>query len=56
MKLAIIGVTGLVGQEMLKVVEELDISIKELIPIASEKSLGKIIPFKLRIKSKTSKH
>ncbi len=46
MKLAIIGVTGLVGQEMLKVVEELDIPIKELIPIASEKSLGKIIPFK----------
>jgi len=45
MKLAIIGVTGLVGQEILKVLEEFSFPISELIPVASEKSIGKKIQF-----------
>ena len=46
MKLAIVGVTGLVGQEMLEVLAERDFSISELIPVASEKSCGGKISFK----------
>jgi len=46
MKLAIVGVTGLVGQELLKVIEERKFSFDELIPVASEKSVGKEIRFK----------
>ena len=46
MKLAIVGVTGMVGQEMLEVLSERDFSISELIPVASEKSCGEKISFK----------
>ena len=46
MKLAIVGVTGLVGQEMLEVLAERDFPISELIPVASEKSCGGKIFFK----------
>lgn len=45
MKLAIIGVTGMVGQEMLKVLEEFNFPLTELIPVASEKSVGKKITY-----------
>lgn len=45
MKLAIVGVTGMVGQEMLKVLEERNLPITDLIPVASEKSCGKNILF-----------
>lgn len=45
MKLAIVGVTGLVGQEILKILEEFNFPINTLIPIASEKSKGKEIEF-----------
>lgn len=45
MKIAIIGATGLVGLEILKVLEEKKLSIKELIPVASKKSCGKNIIF-----------
>lgn len=45
MKLAIIGVTGMVGQEMLNVLKELRFPVSELIPVASEKSVGKQITF-----------
>ncbi|MEC8853688.1 MAG: aspartate-semialdehyde dehydrogenase, partial [Bacteroidota bacterium] len=45
MKLAIVGVTGLVGQEMLEVLAERDFPISELTPVASEKSCGRKIPF-----------
>ena len=48
MKLAIVGVTGLVGQEMLEVLAERDFPISELIPVASEKSCGRKISFKGR--------
>jgi aspartate-semialdehyde dehydrogenase len=45
MKLAIVGVTGMVGQEMLKVLEEFKFPVSELIPVASEKSIGTQINF-----------
>ncbi len=45
MRVAIVGVTGMVGREMLEVLEERNISISELIPVASEKSIGSKIEF-----------
>ncbi|KQC02846.1 aspartate-semialdehyde dehydrogenase [Pedobacter sp. Hv1] len=46
MKVAVVGATGLVGTVMLKVLEERNFPISELIPVASEKSVGKLITFK----------
>lgn len=46
MKVAVIGATGMVGQVILKVLAERDFPISELIPVASEKSVGKEIVFK----------
>ena len=46
MKIAVVGATGMVGQIMLKVLEERNFPITELIPVASEKSIGKKILFK----------
>jgi aspartate-semialdehyde dehydrogenase len=45
MKLAIVGVTGMVGREMLEVLSERNFPLTELIPVASEKSCGKSILF-----------
>ena len=44
--LAILGATGAVGQEMLKVIEEYDIPVKKLLPLGSARSAGKKILFK----------
>lgn len=46
MKIAVVGATGLVGSEILKVLEERNVIIDELIPVASERSVGKKIQFK----------
>ena len=46
MKIAIIGATGLVGQVMLKVLEERNFPVSELILVASERSIGVSIPFR----------
>ncbi|PNQ74852.1 aspartate-semialdehyde dehydrogenase [Hanstruepera neustonica] len=46
MKIAVVGATGMVGEVMLKVLEERDFPVTELIPVASEKSVGKPIDFK----------
>lgn len=46
MRIAIVGSTGLVGSEILKVIDELNVSVKEIIPVASEKSVGKTVTFK----------
>ena len=46
MKLAIVGATGLVGSTMLQLIEELQIPVDTLIPVASEKSVGTTITFK----------
>ncbi|GGG93077.1 aspartate-semialdehyde dehydrogenase [Polaribacter pacificus] len=45
MKVAIVGATGMVGNVMLKVLAERNFPITELIPVASQKSVGKTIPF-----------
>ena len=45
MKVAVIGATGLVGTKMLQVLQERQFPITELIPVASEKSVGKQISF-----------
>ena len=46
MKIAVVGATGMVGQIMLKVLEERNFPVTELIPVASERSIGKKIIFK----------
>jgi aspartate-semialdehyde dehydrogenase len=46
MKVAVVGSTGLVGSEMLKVLEERNFPVTELVPVASERSAGKKISFK----------
>ncbi|MBM3427832.1 MAG: aspartate-semialdehyde dehydrogenase, partial [Bacteroidetes bacterium] len=46
MKVAVVGATGLVGTKMLQVLEERNFPVTELIPVASEKSLGKKITWK----------
>ena len=43
---AILGATGAVGQEMLKVLEEYDIPVEKLLPLASAKSAGGTVSFK----------
>ena len=45
MKVAVVGATGMVGQVMLNVLAERNFPITELIPVASEKSVGKPIVF-----------
>ena len=46
MKVAVVGATGMVGEIMLKVLAERNFPVTELIPVASEKSVGKEIEFK----------
>ena len=46
MKVAVVGATGLVGTIMMKLLEERSFPLTELIPVASEKSVGKSIFFK----------
>jgi aspartate-semialdehyde dehydrogenase len=46
MRIAVVGATGLVGQKMLQVLDERNFPISELIPVASEKSVGKEVQFR----------
>ncbi|HUM97254.1 MAG TPA: aspartate-semialdehyde dehydrogenase [Chitinophagaceae bacterium] len=46
MKIAVVGATGLVGSKMLQVLAERKFPVTELIPVASEKSVGKEVDFK----------
>jgi aspartate-semialdehyde dehydrogenase len=46
MKVAVVGATGLVGSEILKVLAERNFPVSEIIPVASERSIGKKISFK----------
>jgi len=48
MKVAIVGATGLVGSKMLQVLEERNFPVTEIIPVASERSVGKEIFFKAK--------
>ena len=45
MKVAVVGATGMVGNVMLQVLRERNFPVTELIPVASEKSIGKMIQF-----------
>jgi len=46
MKVAVVGATGLVGTKMLEVLAERNFPVTELIPVASERSVGKEVEFK----------
>jgi aspartate-semialdehyde dehydrogenase len=46
MKIAVVGATGMVGEIMLQVLAERNFPVTELIPVASEKSIGKEVEFK----------
>jgi aspartate-semialdehyde dehydrogenase len=45
MKVAVVGATGMVGEVMLQILKERNFPVTELIPVASEKSVGKEIEF-----------
>lgn len=45
MKIAVVGATGLVGTKMLEILSERHFPVTELIPVASEKSVGKPIVY-----------
>jgi aspartate-semialdehyde dehydrogenase len=46
MKVAVVGATGLVGTKMLQILAERNFPVTELVPVASEKSVGKEVDFK----------
>jgi aspartate-semialdehyde dehydrogenase len=46
MRVAVVGATGMVGNVMLKVLAERNFPITELIPVASERSVGKLMSYK----------
>ena len=44
--IAIAGATGAVGEELLRVIEEYEIPVKKLVPLASARSVGREVEFK----------
>jgi aspartate-semialdehyde dehydrogenase len=48
MKVAVVGATGLVGRTMLRILEERSFPADEIIPVASDKSAGTVVPFRNR--------
>jgi aspartate-semialdehyde dehydrogenase len=46
MKIAVVGATGLVGREMIKVIEAFDLDVETLYPVASSGSIGKTVFFR----------
>ncbi len=46
LNIGVLGATGAVGQEMLKILEEYDIPVSELRPLASARSVGRCVKFK----------
>lgn len=45
-KIAIVGATGAVGEELLNVLDELDFPVESILPLASAKSVGSEVEFK----------
>ncbi|MBQ4306742.1 MAG: aspartate-semialdehyde dehydrogenase, partial [Bacteroidales bacterium] len=45
MKVAVVGVTGLVGTRMMEVLQERHFPVTEFLPVASERSVGKKVTF-----------
>jgi len=53
---AVVGATGAVGEELFKVIEEYNIPVKKMVPLASARSVGKEIEFageKIKVKELT---
>ncbi len=48
-KIAIVGATGAVGEELLRVLEELDFPVESILPLASARSVGEELEFKNKI-------
>ena len=46
MKVAVVGATGAVGREMTRTLEERDFPVDELVPLASVRSAGRVVPFR----------
>ena len=46
MRAALVGATGAVGRQMLSIIEERDLPIDELVPVASPRSAGRRLPFR----------
>ena len=46
LKVAVVGATGLVGTKMLQVLAERNFPVAEIIPVASERSVGKEVEYK----------
>ena len=46
MKVAVVGATGLVGSTIIKILEERNFPVTELIPVASDKSVGRVVLYK----------
>ncbi len=46
LKVAVVGATGMVGAAMLRILEERDFPIRELVPVASARSAGKTVEFR----------
>ena len=46
MIVVVVGATGLVGTRMIQVLEERQFPVDELIPVASERSVGKTVVFR----------
>jgi aspartate-semialdehyde dehydrogenase len=46
LKVAVVGATGMVGAEMLRVLEQRAFPVRELVPVASARSAGKTVTFK----------
>jgi aspartate-semialdehyde dehydrogenase len=45
MKVAVVGATGLVGSKMMEILQERNFPVTDLIPVASEKSIGKTVSY-----------
>src|SRR5437868_15323880 len=46
MRVAVVGATGAVGREMIRILEERSFPLDELVPLASSRSAGKALPFR----------
>jgi len=47
-RVAVFGATGLVGRTMLKVLEERNFPVSDIVPLASSRSAGQVVQFKGR--------
>jgi aspartate-semialdehyde dehydrogenase len=48
MKVAVVGATGAVGREMTRILQERDFPVDDFVPLASERSVGRVVRFRGR--------